>query len=361
MAIRITFSSPTVKALVERLQAGFDHADCRVIKRVSVLLAVARQEAIETISTTFQVGISTIYDWLSSFLANGPSSLTYQRAPGRPAKLTKTQKGHLRDLLVAGPAGAGFATACWTSRLVQAVIEREFGIRYSLHYVTELLHNLGFTFQKARFVAEQLDPTARATWLQQTWPQIVAEARQQHALLLFVDEASFAQWGSLSYTWAVRGQQPCVPTCGKRKNYKVFGAVDYFSGRLFTFGWTDKLNADSYCIFVALLLAQTTQPVMLVQDNARYHVAAATRDWLDSQAARLTVYQLPAYSPDYNPIEHVWKYLKQQTTHNRSFMTFAALQAAVEQAIATCKAQPTLVKRLLGTALDAALAAAEAA
>jgi transposase len=360
MAIRIQFSTATVKALVEHLQAGFDQADCRVIKRVSVLLAVARQEALETISATFQVGSSTIYDWLHSFIASGMRSLSYQRPPGRPAKLTKTQKSRLREVLLAGSEAAGFVTACWTSRLVQAVIEREFGVRYSVHYVTELLHNLGFSFQKARFVADHLDPKMRTTWLTETWPQIVAEARQRQALLLFVDEASFAQWGSLAYTWALRGQQPCVPTCGKRKNDTVFGAVEYFTGRLFTVGWTERLNADSYCIFLALLLAQTTQPLILVQDNARYHVAAATRDFLDSQATRLTVYQLPPYSPDYNPIEHVWKYLKQQTTHNRSFATFAALQTAVDQAIGACQQQPARVKRLVGTALDAALGAAQA-
>ena len=49
-------------------------------------------------------------------------------------------------------------------------------------------------------------------------------AQRCHGLILFEDEASFAQWGSLSYTWARRGQQPEVPTSGKRKGYKVFGA-----------------------------------------------------------------------------------------------------------------------------------------
>jgi hypothetical protein len=52
-------------------------------------------------------------------------------------------------------------------------------------------------------------------------------------MILFEDETSFAQWGSLSYTWSRRGRQPEVPTSGKRKGYKVYGAIDYFSGRLF--------------------------------------------------------------------------------------------------------------------------------
>src|SRR5712691_2726513 len=51
--------------------------------------------------------------------------------------------------------------------------------------------------------------------------------------ILFEDEASFAQRGSLSYTWSRRGHQPEVATSGKRKGSKVLGAIESFSGRLF--------------------------------------------------------------------------------------------------------------------------------
>ncbi|MEK6753304.1 MAG: winged helix-turn-helix domain-containing protein, partial [Chloroflexota bacterium] len=71
-----------------------------------------------------------------------------------------------------------------------------------------MLHNWGFSYQKARFVSDHLDERKRRQWLKKQWPQIVAEARRRGALLLFGDEASFAQWGSLGYTWAPLGQQP---------------------------------------------------------------------------------------------------------------------------------------------------------
>ncbi len=53
---------------------------------------------------------------------------------------------------------------------------------------------------------------------------------------------AFAQWGSLAYTWAVRGQQPVVKTGGKRKGYKVFGLIEYFTGRLFWHGHDGALQ-----------------------------------------------------------------------------------------------------------------------
>jgi hypothetical protein len=102
-----------------------------------------------------------------------------------------------------------------------------------VHYVSELLKNLGFSFQKARFVSDHLDEAKRREWLQQTWPQIQKQAKAAGALLLFGDEASFAQWGSLSYTWARKGQQPTLKTSGKRKAYKTLGLIDFFSGQFF--------------------------------------------------------------------------------------------------------------------------------
>jgi hypothetical protein len=90
-------------------------------------------------------------------------------------------------------------------------------------------------------------------------------------LLLFGDAASFAQWGSLGYTWAKRGVQPLIKTGGKRKGDKVFGLIDYFTGRVFSQGHTGRFNAASYCACLETVLAQTTQPLILIQDGARYH------------------------------------------------------------------------------------------
>jgi len=178
--------------------------------------------------------------------------------------------------------------------------------------------------------------------------QILRAAKRRRGLILFEDEASFAQWGSLSYTWARRGQQPEVPTSGKRKGYKVFGAIEYFSGRLFSQGIEGRFNSESYQAFLQMILAQTTHHLFLIHDGARYHTSASTQAFLVVHSDRITAEPLPSYSPDYNPIEYLWKKTKKQATHTKYFKEFAALTVSVEKALAYFATPPDMVLGLFG-------------
>ena len=362
MSMRIQFCRATVKELAAVWRRALRRGDRRVLERVTALLLVADQHPVPTVAERVGRGVSTVYGWLQGFMAHRLTSLAYRHSPGRPAKLTPTQRQRLHALVSAGPEAAGYATGCWNSAVVQDLIQREFGVLYSVPYVAELLRNLGFSYQKARFVSDHLDEGRREQWRRVTWPAILRTARRQGALLLFGDEASFAQWGTLGYTWAPRGEQPLVRTCGKRKGYKVFGLLDYFTGRLFAHGHDGRFTAASYCAFLATVLAATDRPLVLVQDGARYHTAKDAQAFFAAHADRLTVHQLPAYSPDYNPIEHLWRNIKRRNTHNRYFPTFATLTEAVEAALAHFRGHPAEVKQLMGTYLDqmAALVPVEA-
>ncbi len=361
MNLTITFCRETVKTLHQHLQAAFRAGNLPLIKRISALLMLAEQQPVAAITARLSVGRATVYAWLNAFLLHRWTSLQCRKPSGRPAKLTPAQKQRLCDLLAAGPEAAGYRTGCWHSALIQTLIYREFGVLYNAHYISELLRNLGFSYQKARFVSDHLNEQKREAWLQETWPALVQAARRTGALLLFGDEASFAQWGSLGYTWAPRGHQPLVKTGGKRKGYKVFGLIDYCTGRLFWSGHSGRFNAESYCAFLEGVLAQTTQPIILIQDGARYHTAAKTQAFFAKHAKRLRVEQLPSYSPDYNPIEHLWRNIKRQNTHNRYFPEFSDLTTAVETALTHFQQHPHEVKQLMGTYLDEVAAAACAA
>ena len=228
----------------------------------------------------------------------------------------------------------GFETACWHAVLIRVLIWREFGVRYNRHDVCPWLHHGGFSFQKARCVSDHREAAKRLAGLQDKWPAIVRAATRRGGLLLVEDAASFAQWGSRSYPWARRGHPPEVPTSGKRKGYKVLGAIEYFSGGFFSQGIAGRFHSEHSQECLQLIMAQTTQQLFLLHDGARSHTSASPQALLTAPSDRITAEPLPSYSPDDNPIEYLWKKTKQRATHNKYFKEFAELTVSVEKALA---------------------------
>ena len=349
VSLRIQVSAATVRALHARLHQAYLKDDVRLVRRTTVVIdLLVHHVPMAVLCERWGLSSSCLYGWQRAFLLHGRESLYYRHSGGRRPKLTPRQKNRLAELLEAGPQVVGCETACWTSVLIRVLIWREFGVLYNRQYVCTLLHNLGFSFQKARFVSDHLDVARRQAWLNDKWPTLLRAATRCQGLILFEDEASFAQWGSVSYTWARRGQQPEVPTSGKRKGYKVFGAIDYFSGRLFYQGIEGRLNSESYQEFLRMIVEHTTQHLFLIHDGARYHTSQATMQFLEAHGQRITVYPLPSYSPDYNPIEYLWKKTKQRATHNQYFKEFIQLTVSVDKALAYFAMHPDTVLGLFG-------------
>ncbi|MBN2385554.1 MAG: transposase [Anaerolineales bacterium] len=113
-------------------------------------------------------------------------------------------------------------------------------------------------------------------------------------------------------------------------------------------GLEERFNSASYQAFLLSLLAQFSGPILLIQDGAKYHTSQATREFFEQHTDRLIVYQLPSYSPDYNPIEYLWKKVKTKATHNRYFEEFAKLIRSVDDALAVLATQVDEIKRLMG-------------
>jgi transposase len=306
-----------------------------LVRRTTVLIDLLGHHApVAVLCERWGLSPAGLYAWQKAFLLHGLDRLVYPHGGGRPPKLTPRQKKRLVELIEAGPQVVGLATACWHSVCIRVLIWCECGVLSNRQDVCTLLHHVGFSLQKARFGSAHRDAATRLAWLEQKWPTIVRAAKRRQGLILFADEASLAQWGSLSYTWARRGHQPEVPTRGQRKGYKVFGAMEYFSGRLFSQGIAGRFNADSYHAFLQMILAQTHEPLFLIHDGARYHTSAATQAFLAAHSDRITMEPLPSYAPDDHPIEYVWKKTKQRATHNKYFKDFAVLTVSVDKALA---------------------------
>jgi transposase len=346
--MRIRLNTETRQSLTVRLGQAYASGSLRLVKRIHVLLQISQDSSVIEVAELFGLGEQTVRDHVKAFLLKGLQSLIYKRPSGRPPKLNKTQRKELAELVKAGPEAAGYDSGCWTAVMLQDLIYQRFGIEYHPHYICVLLDNMGFSFQKARFISDHLNEVARHQWDTQTWPEILRLAKKRRAMILFGDEASFAQWGSLSYTWAPKGEQPTVKTTGKRKAYKVFGLIDYFSGKLFYKGHTGRFNSESYSAFLSEVLSKTSKHLVLIQDGARYHTSKDMQLFFSLRTSRLTVFQLPSYSPDFNPIEFLWKKMKKRATHLRYFPEFDLLVQKVEEALLYFAETPSEIKALTG-------------
>ncbi len=356
-SFRFTISKAFRKEVEKRLKAAQQLGELRRVKYLLAILAVMDGQSFEQVAQCLRVHPKTVAEWVRLFCCYGPKGAPSKKSSGRKPKLTATQKEELARLIDQGPVEAGFSGACWRSPMIQQLIFDRFGVFYNVFYIAELLKNLGFSWQKAAFISDHLSEAQRRDWRGYTWPKALRLARDQGALLLFGDEASFPQWGTLSYTWSRRGHQPKVQTSGVRKGYKVFGLIDYLSGRFFYQGQDGRLDTAAYLAFLTRVLEQTNQqPLILIQDGARYHTSRAAQAFFDKHADRLTVFQLPSYSPDYNPIEKLWKKVKDQDTHLHYFPTFAALTERVEQAMLKFTNASQEILALCGLPLELALA-----
>jgi transposase len=350
MSMRISLKQKEYTKLLDRLYQAYALGSVRLIKRIEAVLDVMSGQEVADVAERLQLSESCVYSYVRAFILKGIASLAYQPPPGRAAKLTKTQKKELIRLIDKGPEAAGYDMGGWTTALIQDLIWRTFKVEYSVHYLAELLKTLGYSWQKARFVSDHLEDVSeeQREWIEQKWPEILRLAKDKQALILFGDEASFAQWGSLSYTWARRGHQPTVKTSGKRRAYKVWGFIEFFSGALYSMTQSGKLNSAQYQVFIKKVLAKTKQHLILIQDGATYHTSAATKQFFAAHTDRISVYQLPRYSPDFNPIEYLWRNLKKHTTHLRYFPTFEALVKKVDGKLRYFAKLPEAIKGLMG-------------
>ena len=139
-----------------------------------------------------------------------------------------------------------------------------------------------------------------------------------------------------------------VPTRGKRKGYKVFGAIEYFSGRLFSQGIEGRFNSDSYQAFLQMILAQTTQHLFLIHDGARYHTSASTQAFWRPTASGSRSIPCRRIHLITTPLNTSGARRKKRATHNKYFKECAAVVVSVDKALAYFAAHPEMVLDLFG-------------
>lgn len=209
-------------------------------------------------------------------------------------------------------------------------IERLTGIRRGLTQVRKFLKGMGLKFRKLGMIPAKADADEQRAFLDgRLWPRL-RQARRLRRVVCFVDAAHFVHGPVLGYLWCfvrllVRG-----PSGRKRLN--VLGAIDAVTHELTTVINETVVNAEAACELLRKLSARYAGlPLTLVLDNARYQRCQAVKRL--AEELRIELLFLPAYSPNLNLIERLWKFVKRECLSCRYYEDFGRFQAAIVECL----------------------------
>jgi transposase len=161
---------------------------------------------------------------------------------------------------------------------------------------------------------------------------------------MFGDEASFWLDGTFHQTWARVGVQPRVDTFGMRKTGHVFGAISLELRPRFHYAFASVFNGQTFLAFLKHVIHRSRRKVFLIIDNGPCHnLDDEGKAWLVAQRSRIELFRLPPYSPEFNPIEGVWKQTKKRTTHNTFYRTTDERDAALKATFESFQSSPSLI------------------
>jgi transposase len=144
-----------------------------------------------------------------------------------------------------------------------------------------------------------------------------------NSVVLSEDEAALISIPTTTRVWGRCGSQPVVQTRNKNRERKtLFGAVNLKTGQVLA-QISQTGNTRTFLSFLKTILrAYPHQNITLILDNVRFHHAKKIRLKFLKRIPRLSFVFLPAYSPNMNPTEWVWKQMRRQVTHSALFPSF---------------------------------------
>jgi transposase len=161
--------------------------------------------------------------------------------------------------------------------------------------------------------------------------------RQKGALtrrgkVYFLDAAHLLHAAIPSQGWIKRGQSVQLKTNSGRNRLNILGAYSPDERDLISLEGRESCDAERVAqLLQKIRAANPGKRLLIVLDNAPYNHAAPVRD--AARKLRIQLLYLPAYSPNLNLIERLWKFLKRKVARNRHYTTFIEFQTAVQNVL----------------------------
>lgn len=275
------------------------------------------------ISTILGVHPTTIARWLHP--SKGTHKKAYKargRRTGQLRTLSLEQEKEIRELIRdKTPEQVKLPFALWTRKSVRDLMCRRTGIMIPIRTVGEYLARWGYTPQRPLKKAYEQRPAEVKKWLDDTYPQVLARAKQEKAEIHWGDETGVTNELHYGRSYSPAGVTPVTNVQAKRLSTSMISSITN-QGKVRFMIYKGGMNVEIFKRFLERLIKDAEKKIFLIVDNLRVHHAKMLKEYLETNKEHIELIFLPAYSPERNPDEYLNNDLKiglAARTHPRTF------------------------------------------
>lgn len=303
----------TEEQVVVLRQAHRTIKDKKLADRIKAILSLNAGHDYSQVASILLLDEITLRRYVEKFQKKGIDGLLEFHYTGGQTKLTPVQEQELKSYLQENTKR--------TVKEVVEVIQKRYGIKFSIIGATKLLHRLGFTYKKPKIIPGKADRLSQEQFLH-TYQKIKTNLGLNDQI--YFGDATHPEHNTKpSYGWILKGKNndKFIKTNSGRERLNLNGALNLKDQRTVVLQ-EETINSDSTIRLLKRLgKVQPKGKIYLVLDNASHHHSRQVKLWLKGRR-RFKLVFLPTYSPNLNPIERLWRFFHLKVTWNRYFETF---------------------------------------
>jgi transposase len=302
-------------------------------------------QTIAQLAKTFDCHRNSISRWVKRYRSR--DGLDRLAGSGRHRAIGIEEGRRLLACLLQPASDYGYETDLWTITRLMQVAKKELGISLSRMCIHRLLSVNGYSFKLPRKRYYEADVQAQDLWLRRELPKIMRVVREKKAILYFEDESCISLTPVVGRTWGPIGQKTIQRVTGNRGSISAISAISRHGHLLFALHDSGKRYgaADIISFLQNILDHHPRRHIVVIMDRAPCHTAKAVREFVDKNR-RLHVFYLPPRSPEFNPDEQVWSYLKQHALKSHMARSQKSLKKLARKKLSGMARKPRLVRGL---------------
>jgi transposase len=211
------------------------------------------------------------------------------------------------------------------SRQIGDYLFEQNGLDYSDAGVTAILHRPDFVYKKVKPVPGKADEMAQQAFV----AELQELLEKPDTMVYFTDATHPSHNTQPHYGWIKKGKDKQIAANTACQRLNLQGALHVGSTIKALIHPAETINSQSVIdLYASLLKSHLQKKIVVICDNAPYHRSGLLAQWLE-QHPRISQKFLPAYSPNLNLIERLWKWMKKKVTATVYYPTFAEFKKAV--------------------------------